>query len=233
MLSLVTAVSRTHGNLLREASESVAELGRLSPHPIEWILVSDGPPVVEIIACLAPMGEVEITVLGPDELPEATVGRASIARNRALAVSKYDWHANVDDDDLIHSEGFAKLLALAADGDHDWLAGSFLNLHGEEVSSPPPLPAPYRGLQQAGTFRAFLQEHRLQPILGAAGIIRKSIVEDLGGWPIQAYHQDTQLWLNVTDRYDGFFHDDPVYIWRRHEAQMTPQDTSNRPPLWT
>lgn len=47
-----------------------------------------------------------------------------------------------------------------------------------------------------------------------------------------AYHQDTQLWLDCTDEYAGIVTLDPVYVWRRHDTQMTPMDTSARPPLW-
>lgn len=231
MLTIVTPVSRNPGHFLRETATSVEKLAALHPQPLQWILSSDGPSPKEMGDAVGELDRVELTYLPPVDLPPSTVGRASLARNRAFPHVKYPWVAHLDDDDMVIPEGMALLLDRALTEDHTWVSGEMeLLKNGQRESLQ--RPEAFVGPMEKGAFRSYLERHRLQPFSGGATLLRRTVLEEVGGWPALPYHQDTQLWLTITDSYGGLATDELIYVWRRHESQMTPAVLGTRPPMW-
>lgn len=236
--SLLTPVGR-QSEWLAAAAGSVGELADiLDPDGIRlrWVLSSDGPSVnwindtvFEQVKRSAP---VELVILEPVDVPTETHGRAALARNRGLHALDGRFVGFLDDDDLLDPDGYASMVRTAYAGDHMWVAGrhSLLTESGVAHLDFPEGLAP--GVMSKGWLRTWMVERRVQPFVGPAGIVNREYLIAQGGFPVIPYHQDTQLWLDVTDAGEGLLLDESVYVWRRHDDQMTPKELGKRAPMW-
>lgn len=230
-LTVITPVSR-EVDWLRETASSVQRLAELLPIKVRWVLCSDGPSVEWIDSVVSDLGSVETVVVPAVDLPADTVGRASLARNRGLDFVESGWVGFVDDDDWFDVDGYSAMVRFALENEYKWVVGRHVCSIDGELFPATNNGEEFVGEQEIGSLRRWMVERRVQPFVGAAGVMDADWYVANGGFPVLPYHQDTQLWLNASDAFGGYVLDETVYVWRRHNSQMTPRVLGTRPPMW-
>jgi glycosyltransferase involved in cell wall biosynthesis len=161
----------------------------------------------ELVACLKPQLITDVVEHLIDDDPVLSVGTK---RNRLLSMSKGDYVAFVDDDDLV-SDNYVKLILAAIETNPDCVGmRGILNDNGKDQGQFEHSIKYDKWSEQSGTVRWLRCPNHLNPILRQhairAGFTDKNVGED---WD---YSCAVRPYLKTE-----VFIDQPIYLYRHHQ----------------
>lgn len=222
VISVITAVHEPHLSFLDDAHESLAAQTLPQGWDWEWLVQVDGP------------GE---TTIGTRDRSRISVGgnRASgpaATRTMALARAAGGLVRTLDADDRLVPGALGRDIdVLTAYDDIGWTVGPAVNLHPDGSTS-----GSVRGDPKAGRLpRGWLLETWAEagwshlPVHPATMCVRTDLLVMLGGWMALPTSEDTGLLLAASQLRDGWFHEEPAILHRRHPGQVT-ADADHRDP---
>ena len=147
------------------------------------------------------------------------------ALNLALSLARAPWIARQDADDLSHRTRFERQLAHAAAHPELDVIGTRLKLFPSRSSGV--------GMRRWAAWHNSLLDHDAMqrellidsPLAHATALIRRSRLEQVGGWQEQGWAEDLDLWVRlfrVGARFGKVAA--PLYGWRQHPGSATRMD---------
>lgn len=184
-------------------------------HGFEWVVVVDGTSDALLPQSLREDSRVRCVVTG------RPMG-AALARNIGLASVQTKWVTSCDDDDLLPEGSLdARVNALLENGDRQWSAGLLCDLFADGSVSVWDCPAP-RGLVPAGElWRVWGAPGSVFPLGPTTLLVETSLMRSVGGWQGLPQGEDFGFVMAVSSVAAGVMLDEIVYLYRKHEEQMT------------
>jgi glycosyltransferase involved in cell wall biosynthesis len=172
------------GRLAVEAVRSIRE-----DEPVEVVVVDDHSTDDETRAALATLEADGVTVVRHDR----NRGLAD-ARNSGLAASSARFVLPLDADDRVVEGALARMAdALTANPDAGVCFGDYIETGKHEIVRAVP--------EELDAYRlAYTNEY---PV---SSMFRRSVLEDVGGWPLMFGYEDWHLWMTLVERGTGTVH---------------------------
>lgn len=216
-IPLISIITPTR--LLKERMKFFLELIKLmeSIHEemnIEWIVVADGPTENEFPEYLEGYSWVRIVKL------HKNVGAAS-ARNIGLHHCSGDYVAICDDDDLITLDGLKERLRIATENNYEWVGGLLADLLPDGSLSIWDSPQRAGHVPAGDLLKTWGAPERMFPIGPSTILFKTGLVRAVGGWQGLPQAEDFGLCIAFSSIHPGNISDEVVYIYRKHEDQMT------------
>lgn len=215
-VSVVTAVHAAHIKFLSDAHASLKEQSMPDGWDWEWLLQVDGPGVQDI----------HPTICG-DERVHISSNRTSgpgATRTMALARGGGELVQVLDADDKLVPDALARdIKALTDSPTVGWCVGPAFDWHPDGSVTRWHGDDPTPGRLKKGSVLTAWRKNRWEflPVLPSTLCIRRQLLLALGGWMALPTSEDTGLLMAAEIAADGWMHEEPVLLYRRHPQQVT------------
>jgi len=159
----------------------------------EIVIVSDGPIGAELHRILKNASDLPIKFI-----PLKTNQGLGLALNHGLTYCQHDLVARMDTDDICLPQRFEMQIAFMSENPDVAVSSGHIEEfgHGDSSQTPRIRRVPLTREQMVQWIK------RRSPMNHPAVALRKSAVLAVGGYPVQRYAQDYQLWINLYS--DGY-----------------------------
>jgi glycosyltransferase involved in cell wall biosynthesis len=142
--------------------------------------------------------------------------------NHALAHSKGDLIAVLNDDDVWLPNKLARQVEAMDSNPRVGLVstgGVFIDHASKPMADPRPLGFAYPRLPDGDALPALIEFNK---VINSAALVRREAIEAAGGWNPGFYGcGDWHLWLQVAQKWEGRFIDEPLTLYRVHPHQAS------------
>lgn len=154
---------------------------------------------------------------------------AAIARNFGLHASQGEYITSADDDDLLHPQSLSiRSKLLDSESSYAWVGGLIEDIaaNGDHIGLWD--CSAKRGHNAPGDIlRAWNGHSEVFPIGPTTMLLRRNILQAVGGWGGLPQGEDLTMVMAVTSLFHGYMLDEPVYQYRKHPQQMMQQHGFN------
>lgn len=180
----------------------------------EWVIVVDGTHARPVPASIASDSRVRVVRTG------SAVGAAA-ARNLGLGFAAGRYITAVDDDDRLPAGSLDVRVAAARRSHVPWVGGMIADARGGVISAWDDCPLSPGPAAAGDIWRTWGCPCLPFPLGPTTLLVEAALLRRVGGWQGLPQAEDFGMAIAVTGAAPGIVLPDVVYIYRRHDAQMT------------